>query len=96
MSLEPLRSALRAETDLEVLRFEVDLANARTTLLRLQGAADVARGDLNAVMVEPTDKPIEPTDALAFVETAAEGTIAAGIDPTLIKTERYGGTDVQA
>lgn len=26
-----------------------------------------------------------------FVETAAEGTIAAGIDPALIKTERYGG-----
>jgi NAD(P)H-flavin reductase len=25
-----------------------------------------------------------------FVETAAEGTIAAGIDPDLIKTERYG------
>jgi ferredoxin-NADP reductase len=25
-----------------------------------------------------------------FVETAAEGTIAAGIDPALIKTERYG------
>ena len=42
-------------TDLEVLRFEVDLANARTTLLRLHGAADLARGDLNAVMVEPTD-----------------------------------------
>jgi HAE1 family hydrophobic/amphiphilic exporter-1 len=59
-------------TDLEVLRFEVDLANARTTLLRLRGAADLARGDLNAVMVEPTDKPIEPTDALEFVETAAD------------------------
>ena len=59
-------------TDLEVLRFEVDLANARTTLLRLQGAADLARGDLNAVMVEPTDKPIEPTDSLEFVETAAD------------------------
>ena len=59
-------------TDLEVLRFEVDLANARTTLLRLSGAADLARGDLNAVMVEPTDKPIEPTDTLAFVETAAD------------------------
>lgn len=29
----------------------------------------------------------------AFVETAAEGTIAAGIDPALIKTERYGGAD---
>jgi outer membrane protein len=59
-------------TDLEVLRFEVDLANARTTLLRLQGAADLARGDLNAVMVEPTGKPIEPTDALEFVETQAD------------------------
>jgi ferredoxin-NADP reductase len=31
-----------------------------------------------------------------FVETAAEGTIAAGIDPALIKTERYGVADVQA
>jgi HAE1 family hydrophobic/amphiphilic exporter-1 len=59
-------------TDLEVLRFEVDLANARTTLLRLRGAADLARGDLNAVMVEPTDKPVEPTDRLEFVETAAD------------------------
>jgi outer membrane protein len=59
-------------TDLEVLRFEVDLANARTTLLRLQGAAELARGDLNAVMVEPTDTAVEPTDQLDFVETAAD------------------------
>jgi outer membrane protein len=59
-------------TDLEVLRFEVDLANARTTLLRLQGAADLTRGDLNAVMVEPTDKPIEPSDSLEFAETPAD------------------------
>lgn len=59
-------------TDLEVLRFEVDLANARTTLLRLRGAADLARGDLNAVMVEPTDNAIEPVDTLEFVEAGAE------------------------
>jgi outer membrane protein len=59
-------------TDLEVLRFEVDLANARTALLRLQGAVDLARGDLNAVMVAPTDTPIEPTDSLEFVEKAAD------------------------
>ncbi len=59
-------------TDLEVLRFEVDLANARTTLLRLEGAADLARGDLNAVMVEPTDQPIEPTDRLEFEDTLAD------------------------
>ncbi len=66
------RRANGVATDLEVLRFEVDLANARTTLLRLQGAAELARGDLNAVMVEPTDKAIEPTDVLEFVETAAD------------------------
>jgi outer membrane protein len=59
-------------TDLEVLRFEVDLANARTALLRLQGAADLARGDLNAVMVEPTDTAIEPTDTLEFQEALAD------------------------
>jgi outer membrane protein len=59
-------------TELEVLRFEVDLANARTTLLRLRGATDLARADLNAVMVQPTDRPIEPTDALEFVEAGAD------------------------
>jgi len=66
------RRASGVATDLEVLRFEVDLANARTSLLRLQGAADLARGDLNAVMVAPTDTPIEPTDRLEFVEVRAE------------------------
>jgi HAE1 family hydrophobic/amphiphilic exporter-1 len=66
------RRAAGVATDLEVLRFEVDLANARTTLLRLSGAADLARGDLNAVMVEPTDQPIEPTDTLEFRETPAD------------------------
>jgi outer membrane protein TolC len=64
-------------TELEVLRFEVDLANVRSTLLRLQGLADLARGDLNAVMVEPTDGPIEPTDTLTFEETAAEQRLVA-------------------
>jgi outer membrane protein len=59
-------------TDLEVLRFDVDLANARTTLLRLSGAADLARGDLNAVMVKPTDTPLEPTDTLEFRDESAD------------------------
>jgi outer membrane protein len=66
------RRAAGVATDLEVLRFEVDLANARTSLLRLRGAADLARGDLNAVMVSPTDTPIEPTDRLEFVEVQAD------------------------
>jgi HAE1 family hydrophobic/amphiphilic exporter-1 len=59
-------------TDLEVLRFEVDLANARTTLLRLQGAADLSRGDLNAVMAQPTDTAIEPADGLDFLDLPAD------------------------
>jgi HAE1 family hydrophobic/amphiphilic exporter-1 len=66
------RRAAGVATDLEVLRFAVNLANARTTLLRLQGAADLARGDLNAVMVAPTDAAIEPTDVLEFEEVAAD------------------------
>jgi HAE1 family hydrophobic/amphiphilic exporter-1 len=66
------RLASGVATELEVLRFEVDLANARTTLLRLRGAADLARGDLNAVMVSPTDTEVEPTDGLEFVEETAD------------------------
>ena len=66
------RRAAGVATELEVLRFEVDLATARTTLLRLSGAVDLARGDLNAVMRSPTDTPIEPTDALEFVDESAE------------------------
>jgi len=72
--LELARNRRRAgvATDLEVLRFEVNLANARTDLQRLRGASDLARGDLNAVMVAPTDTPIEPSDTLAFVDAAAD------------------------
>ena len=66
------RRASGVATDLEVLRFEVDLANARTALLRLSGAADLARGDLNAVMVRPTDTEVEPTDTLEFVDETAD------------------------
>ena len=66
------RHAAGVATELEVLRFEVDLANARTTLLRLSGAVDLVRGDLNAVMRNPTDTAIEPTDSLDFVDETAE------------------------
>jgi HAE1 family hydrophobic/amphiphilic exporter-1 len=51
-----------------VLRFDVGLANARTDLLRYEGAADLARGDLNSVMTQATDPPIEPSDTLDFVD----------------------------
>jgi HAE1 family hydrophobic/amphiphilic exporter-1 len=66
------RLASGVATELEVLRFEVDLENARAQLLRLSGVVDLVRGDLNAVMLMPTDTPIEPTDALDFVDETAE------------------------
>lgn len=56
------RRAAGVATDLEVLRFEVDLANARVQLDRLKGDADFSRGALNAAMVRPIDSAIEPTD----------------------------------
>jgi outer membrane protein len=58
------RRAAGVATDLDVLRSAVDLENQRTQLLRMRGQADLARSQLNAVMVQPIDTPIEPTDAL--------------------------------
>jgi len=64
-------------TDLDVLRSQVDLENQRTTLLRIRGQSDFARGQLNAVMVRPIGEPIEPTDRLEYVplEVALEDVV---------------------
>jgi HAE1 family hydrophobic/amphiphilic exporter-1 len=62
------RRASGVATELEVLRFQVDLENARAQVMRLQGAADLARGDLNTVILRPTNAPVEPLDDLAFVD----------------------------
>jgi outer membrane protein TolC len=64
------RRASGVATDLDVLRFEVDLENARAQLLAQQGAAELARGRLNAVLVRPIGAPIEPTDRLEYVEVS--------------------------
>jgi outer membrane protein TolC len=54
-------------TDLDVLRFEVDLENARVQQLSEEGQADLSRGRLNAVLVRPIGAPVEPTDRLQYV-----------------------------
>ncbi len=61
------RRAAGVATDLEVLRSQVDLENARVLARRLGGQADLARATLNAVMVRPVDTPIETTDSLEYV-----------------------------
>jgi HAE1 family hydrophobic/amphiphilic exporter-1 len=53
-------------TELDVLRSKVDLENQRTALLRFQGEAELARGNLNAVMMRPIETPLEPTDHLEY------------------------------
>jgi HAE1 family hydrophobic/amphiphilic exporter-1 len=62
------RRAAGVATELDVLRFEVDLENARAQLLAQEGAAELARGRLNAVLVRPIGAPIEPTDGLDFID----------------------------
>jgi len=61
------RRAAGVVTDLDVLRFQVNLENDRAVLVREQGASEIARGRLNAVMVRPIDAPITPSDALPYV-----------------------------
>jgi HAE1 family hydrophobic/amphiphilic exporter-1 len=68
-------------TELDVLRSEVDLANARAVLERSRGEAEQARGQLNTVMVRPVDAPIVPTDALVRrpVDVTLEAVSAAAV-----------------
>jgi HAE1 family hydrophobic/amphiphilic exporter-1 len=60
------RRAAGVATDLDVLRSQVDLENTRSILLRQRGVAELVRGRLNAVMVQPIDAPVEPVDSLAY------------------------------
>ena len=59
-------------TELEVLRAEVDLENARAELLRAENEVSGARALLNTVMLRPTSTPVVPTDTLTVVPFAAE------------------------
>lgn len=58
------RRAAGVATEIEVYRTEVDLANDRASLLRAQGEIDLARGQLNALMLRPIDAAVEPSDTL--------------------------------
>jgi outer membrane protein len=61
-----------AATDLDVLRAQVDLENARTQMLRIGGESDLARGNLNAALVRPIAAPVTPTDDLRFQDMEVE------------------------
>lgn len=60
------RRAAGVATELDVLRSEVDVENARAAQIRLQGAAAEAAATINAVMVRDVAAPIEPVDTLDY------------------------------
>lgn len=59
-------------TELEVLRAEVDLENARAESMRAETEVAAARATLNTVMQRPTNAPVNPTDTLSVVPFTAE------------------------
>lgn len=60
------RRAAGVATELEVLRAEVNVENQRAEVTRAEGGADLARAQLNALMLRPIDSPVTPADTLKF------------------------------
>ncbi len=63
------RRAAGVATELDVLRAQVDVENQRAELVRAEGGVELARAQLNALMLRPMDDPITPTDKLDYVPT---------------------------
>lgn len=53
-------------TELEVLRAEVNVENQRAAVTQAEGGVDLARAQLNALMLRDMDAPITPSDTLGF------------------------------
>ena len=77
LEMARLRRTAGVATELDVLRSEVDLENTRAVQVRLEGARDLSRSRLNALMVRPVETAIEPTDELRYVpwEVGLEETV---------------------
>lgn len=75
------RRAGGVATELDVLRSEVSLENARAGVVRAQGVLELARANVNAVMLRPIDTPFEPAETLAFAtfETPLDEVIKAAL-----------------
>jgi HAE1 family hydrophobic/amphiphilic exporter-1 len=80
-------------TELEVLRAEVDLENARAEALRSENEVSGARALLNTVMLRPTSAQVVPTDSLAVVpfsadfDAAVKEALAARPELQLLRTQ---------
>jgi HAE1 family hydrophobic/amphiphilic exporter-1 len=87
------RRAAGVATELEVLRAEVDLENARAESIRAENEVAGARATLNTVMLRPTTTPVTPTDTLAVVpftvdfEAAVKEALEARPELKTLRTE---------
>ena len=87
------RRAAGVATELEVLRAEVDLENARAESIRAENEVAAARATLNTVMLRPTMTPVTPSDSLAVVpfeadfDTAVREALAARPELQLLRTQ---------
>ena len=87
------RRAAGVATELEVLRAEVDVENARAESLRAENDVSAARSLLNTVMLRPTTAPVVPTDTLAVVpfqvgfDEAVKEALAARPELQLLRTQ---------
>jgi len=98
-----LREDLLFFEELSEMAVSSDGFSLMVTLTRETDAHSFRAGRIDAAMmadiVAAIKVPVRQVlicGSNAFVETAAEGTITVGIDPAIIKTERYGAADVQA
>lgn len=60
------RRAAGVATELEVLRAQVNVENQRAEQTRAEGSVELARAQLNALMIRPMDSPITTTDTLKY------------------------------
>jgi outer membrane protein TolC len=72
------RRSAGVATELDVLRSEVALENARAQMVSTRGAVELARTQLNAVTMRPIDAPVDPADTLVVrpFDQALESVIA--------------------
>jgi len=75
------RRAAGVATELEELRANVEVENQRAETVRAEGGVELARANLNALMLRPMDAPVTPTDALVYtpVDTTLEAALAAAL-----------------
>lgn len=68
-------------TELEVLRANVDVENQRAEVVRAEGAVELARANLNALMLRPIDAPVTATDTLSYaaVDATLEDVLRAAL-----------------